>query len=121
MTMTEEDIERISSIGNKDFYFYKDGYLQLKNVQGHCIFLERDRCSIYEYRPIGCQIYPLILDIDTKEAFLHDFCPYNDEFDFPEGTSERLKKVIETEEDEKGKRVLKRLHKLSHTPGTDFI
>jgi Fe-S-cluster containining protein len=76
MTLTNEDMERISGLGFKNFYIYKNGYNQLVNENGHCIFLKQDKCSIYRHRPAGCQLYPLILDIDTDEIILHDFCPY---------------------------------------------
>ena len=82
MTLTVEDVERISGLGITDFYDYKGGYLQLRNVHGHCIFLDRNLCSIQENKPAGCRLYPLILDVDTGEAFLHEFCPHTEEFEF---------------------------------------
>ena len=109
MTLTNEDIERISALGYKDFYVYIDGYLQLKNVQGHCFFLKQDRCEINDAKPAGCRIYPLIMDIDTGELFLHDYCPYNEEFLFSEDHREELREIIDREEKERDERILKRL------------
>ena len=113
MTLTNEDIDRISDLGYKNFFVFKNGYYQLVNVHGHCIFLKKDLCSIYPNRPEGCKLYPLILDTDTGEAFLHEFCPYNEEFDFSEEDEKHLSHIIETEERERNERVLKRLHELS--------
>jgi Fe-S-cluster containining protein len=113
MTLTNEDIERIIAQGYKNFFYYVNGYLQLVNVHGHCIFLQRDRCSIYPDRPEGCKLYPLILDIDNNEVILHDFCPYNDEFEFSDEDRERLEALIDIEKKERDERILKRLHDLS--------
>jgi Fe-S-cluster containining protein len=113
MTLTEEDVERISKLGVKDFYMYKGGYLQLVNVQGRCIFLKRDKCSIYEDRPAGCRLYPLILDLDNDDIILHDFCPYTEEFNFTDEDEDKLQDVIDCEEKERDERILKRLHEVS--------
>lgn len=113
MTLTNEDVSRIEGLGYKNFYDYQEGYLILKNKNGHCIFLKRDLCSIYNSRPAGCRLYPLIMDLDTGEAILHDFCPYTDEFVFTGNDEERLAEIIELEEKEKDERVLNRLHELS--------
>ena len=113
MTLTNEDIERISALGYSDFYIYVNGYLQLKNVQGHCFFLKQDLCEINDNKPAGCRLYPLIMDIDTGELFLHDYCPYNDEFEFSEEDGDTLKELIEREETERDERILKRLHELT--------
>jgi len=113
MTLTNEDVRRISDLGYKNFYIYKNGYLQLINVQGHCIFLKKDLCEINEDKPAGCKLYPLIMDIDTGEPFLHEFCPYHAEFKFTEEHANFLKELIEVEERERDERILKRLHELT--------
>lgn len=113
MTLTEEDVERISNLGVKDFYIYNRGYLQLKNIHEHCIFLDRNLCSIHENKPAGCRLYPLILDVNTNEAFLHEFCPFTEEFKFTKEHEVELRAIVEREEKERDHRVLKRLHELS--------
>jgi len=42
----------------------KDGVYRLRNVDGHCYFYDPGSrsCKIYDIRPIGCRIYPLIFD-----------------------------------------------------------
>lgn len=38
---------------------YQNDVIEIKdNQQGHCIFLEEDRCSIYEERPLQCKTFP---------------------------------------------------------------
>ena len=65
MPLTEEDIERIESLGyrREDFVVVgDDGIPRLRNVDGHCVFLDvkTGRCKIYPYRPLGCRLYPLV-------------------------------------------------------------
>ncbi|KSW12230.1 hypothetical protein CF15_05605 [Pyrodictium occultum] len=64
MPLTKEDIERIASLGYsvESFVEYVDGIPRLRNVDGHCVFLDPStgRCRIYPYRPMGCRLYPLV-------------------------------------------------------------
>ncbi|MCU7787420.1 YkgJ family cysteine cluster protein [Pyrobaculum sp. 3827-6] len=66
MELLAEDIERITSAGYRleDFAVEKDGVYRLRNVDGHCYFYDpaSRSCKIYDIRPIGCRIYPLIFD-----------------------------------------------------------
>ena len=39
-------------------------------------------CSVYDSRPLGCRMYPVILDNDDS-AILDDLCPHKSEFDIP--------------------------------------
>jgi Fe-S-cluster containining protein len=63
-----EDIERILSLGYDRNYFveYRDGFYRLKNSRGRCIFLndEGRYYIIYQHRPLGCRLYPLIFSND---------------------------------------------------------
>ncbi len=84
MILTEEDIRRIERLGFKreEFSVEKNGVYMLRNVNGKCFFLdEENRCRIYEHRPIGCRIYPVIFDLDKKRAVLDDECPRRNEVD----------------------------------------
>ncbi len=81
MPLTEEDIERIEKLGFKreDFAVKVDGVYRLRNVNGKCYFLDdSNRCKIYEHRPIGCRIYPVIFDIESGKAVIDDLCPMKD-------------------------------------------
>ncbi len=77
MPLSEKDIKRIEKLGYRrdEFSVVVDGVRVLKNVDGKCFFLKDDRCSIYEYRPLGCRFYPVIYDVDRRKAVVHDFCP----------------------------------------------
>jgi Fe-S-cluster containining protein len=90
MPLTEEDIKRIESLGysRNDFAIKVDGVYRLRNVNGRCFFLSRDnRCRIYDHRPIGCRIYPVIYDLE-KGVVVDEICPKRDEIH-----EEDLKKV----------------------------
>jgi len=72
MELLAEDIERITSAGYKleEFAVERDGIYRLKNVDGHCVFYDAStrKCKIYNIRPIGCRLYPLIYDGEKIEA-----------------------------------------------------
>ena len=59
-----------------------EGYYQLKNLKGHCVFLKNDTklCKIYEFRPQGCRFYPIIYDFDYKKCIYDKDCPRTDLF-----------------------------------------
>lgn len=77
MVLTPSDIERIKEHGFKkeDFVEIVDGFFKLKNVEGHCVFLREGRCAIYGYRPIGCSLYPIVIEVDTGDITLDYECP----------------------------------------------
>jgi Fe-S-cluster containining protein len=81
MPLTEEDIERIEKLGyrRQDFVVKVNGVYRLRNVNGKCFFLdESNRCKIYEHRPIGCRIYPVVFDVERCKAVVDDLCPMRD-------------------------------------------
>jgi Fe-S-cluster containining protein len=82
MPLTQKDIERISEQGYrfKEFVVKRRGERCLKNRKGGCVFLEDNECTIYSFRPEGCQLYPLLYDEDDEKGVIHDFCPYGHEF-----------------------------------------
>ncbi|WP_457550800.1 YkgJ family cysteine cluster protein [Archaeoglobus sp.] len=90
MPLTEEDIARIEKLGFKreDFTIKVNGIYRLRNVNGKCFFLDEDnRCKIYDYRPLGCRIYPAVLDENCR-VVVDDLCPKKHEI-----RKEDLKKV----------------------------
>jgi Fe-S-cluster containining protein len=106
MSLTEADVDRLEQAGHRNFYSQDEsGYLRIKNVDGHCIFLEGARCVVYPDRPEGCVLYPLILFTDTSEVDLHSFCPYRHEFTFASGDREWLRRSIAREEAEVASRL----------------
>ncbi len=79
MLLSKKDIERLESIGfsaDQFAHFDKQGYATLKNQDGYCIFYDRKgkQCSIYFDRPVGCRVYPVILD-EEKGIVLDSICP----------------------------------------------
>lgn len=77
MILSYRDIESIEKMGYEKFFFVSEhnGWLQLKNVDGRCVFHNGTECSIYPQRPKGCTLYPVVYDNDDKRAILDDECP----------------------------------------------
>jgi Fe-S-cluster containining protein len=93
MMLTEEDVRRIESLGYRNFYYQKNGFLYLKNVNGKCIFLDNNGlCRIYNHRPEGCKFYPFIYDVEKDEILRDEDCPYRNEFELE--NEEKLKILV---------------------------
>lgn len=80
MTVTKEDAERIDRQGYKreDYLVRKgDGFCELRNIDGHCIFYDMDTkmCKIYNDRPDGCRYYPVIYDMRKRKCVVDKDCP----------------------------------------------
>jgi Fe-S-cluster containining protein len=82
----------------------EEGVPQLLNVHGHCVFLRDGRCAVYEHRPEGCRLYPLILDLETDEVVRDDFCPWREEFEFTAEDEHRLRVSVATDAAEADRR-----------------
>lgn len=100
MLLSKKDITLLENQGFSRAYFAKfdrQGFAYLKNVDGYCVFYNRDkqRCKIYANRPAGCRVYPVILDEETG-IILDNICPERDT-------------INEAEKSLKGKRVIKLL------------
>lgn len=108
MTLSEEDIQRIDALGFKGYYQEVDGYIQLNNIDGHCFFLRDGRCLINRDKPLGCKLYPLVLDVRCDEVFVHSYCEHAKLFEYDEEDAQLLKKTIDTEESERKKRLERR-------------
>ncbi len=95
MPLTEDDIKRIKSRGYPEWYFVVwDDVPRLRNVEGKCVFLKEDgSCSIYEDRPLGCRLYPLVYDPE-KGAVLDNLCPKRDEVTYDESDVKALLSLI---------------------------
>jgi Fe-S-cluster containining protein len=101
MSLRLADVERLQRQGHSGFYTEDDdGYLQLRNVDGHCVFLQDGQCTVYPWRPEGCVLYPLILYTDCDEVGLHGFCPHRHEFRFSIGDEQWLRRGIAKEDAE---------------------
>jgi len=107
MPLSDDDIGRIRGLGfQKDgFVLEKNGWLQLRNRKGACVFLDGGMCSIYEYRPGGCRSYPLIFDEELESPLLDEGCPYKSEFKVADHAFEVLFNHIRRLNAERNKRL----------------
>ena len=106
MLLSDNDINRIKKLGYHYEYFVEknDKWLQLKNKQGRCVFHNGIKCSIYENRPKGCQLYPIIYDKDNNCAILDEECPYRTKFLITSSLRKKLFNLVSRVEKEKSKR-----------------
>ncbi len=76
MELTREDIERLEKLGyrREEFAVCEDGVCRLRNVDGRCYFLGEDGCRVYEYRPLGCRIYPAVC-VEGEGIAIDSYCP----------------------------------------------
>ena len=78
MLLALKDIKRLEKKGFRRNYFAeidKQGYAVLKNRAGYCVFydLKGRQCSVYDDRPSGCRVYPVILD-EEKGIVFDEIC-----------------------------------------------
>ncbi len=78
MLLSKKDIKCLEKRGfsqNQFANFDENGYAVLKNQDGYCVFydLKNRKCSVYEDRPAGCRVYPVIFDEETG-IILDDIC-----------------------------------------------
>jgi len=106
MLLTYQDIEKITKLGYDSTSFVEelDGWLQLKNSQGRCVFHTGETCSIYQHRPKGCTLYPVVYDNDNHCAILDRECPLRHTFSFGRHHAEKLDKLISVLKDERTQR-----------------
>ncbi|MGE5574903.1 MAG: YkgJ family cysteine cluster protein [Ignavibacteria bacterium] len=106
MLLSIKDIKRLEKKGfcQKLFVQYdRQGYAQLKNLDGYCVFydLRNRQCSVYLDRPAGCRVYPVILDEEVG-IILDDICESRCSITFSEKTLKgkrviRLLELIDSE------------------------
>jgi len=96
MPLTEEDLKRIEKLGFKriDFTVEAEGETHLKNRDKMCYFLEDGMCLIYENRPEGCRIYPLVYDVYSHKFIYDQVCLHSAEFKATRVDKDRLKHLI---------------------------
>ncbi len=78
MPLTPRDVERIEALGygREEFSVERGGVRYLRNVDGKCFFYEDGRgCRIYPYRPLGCSVYPVVLDAEEGRPVADPYCP----------------------------------------------
>lgn len=84
MLLSNSDIQNIENIGykKKNFVRINNRWFYLKNKNGRCVFHNGKKCMIYDNRPEGCKLYPLIFDEEHKKAIVDKDCPYDKIFKF---------------------------------------
>jgi Fe-S-cluster containining protein len=105
MLLSNEDIERLEKRGYARDGFVRldqEGYAVLLNVNGNCFFFDAEKLTCRERanRPLGCRIYPIMLDED-RGIVVDKNCPAARSF-----TSKQKAK--------RGKNVLKLLDKIDN-------
>jgi Fe-S-cluster containining protein len=78
MELSNGDIRRLEEKGyrSEEFAVIDDGVARLRNVDGYCYFYSRadKKCQIYEVRPMGCYIYP-IMYLANEGVIVDELCP----------------------------------------------
>ena len=81
MLLSNPDVALIKSqigVKRKDFVLKEgDGFMRLKNRDGRCMFYDpsHKNCTIYEFRPMGCRLYPLVYNLATHGCEFDEDCP----------------------------------------------
>ena len=103
MLLSKMDIKRIESLGYSCDFFIdtQDGWFQLKNREGHCVFHNGVKCLIYKHRPEGCQLYPIIFDKESNCAILDEECPYRNKFLITMNSRKKLFRLVSNIESER--------------------
>ena len=96
MELSSSDIVRIRGLGfSEDLFVVKqNGNRQLKNVSGRCVFHNGQRCTIYNYRPEGCRLYPAVFDEDMGEVVLDSYCPHRAKFELSPRISREVIRLV---------------------------
>ena len=102
MLLSKQDIQRLKKKGYELTFFSRldRGYRILKNQNGHCVFFNKKtkKCKVYESRPMGCRLYPIIYD-EIKGVVVDNLCPSHKNW------SENRRKAV-------GTKVIKLLNKI---------
>jgi len=79
MILLKSDIARLKALGYdlSKVAIKVNNYYQLRNINGHCVFLDEETklCKIYEHRPLGCRLYPIVIDIEELKITVDPECP----------------------------------------------
>lgn len=64
----KEYLAVIESNGDRFTYIYK------WIIDGKCVFLEGNRCTIHEEKPISCKMFPIIIEVPGNRMYLSLRC-----------------------------------------------
>ena len=107
MVLSNQDIQTIERLGFSSGFFIQNnnGWLQLKNRQNRCVFHNGEYCIIYENRPLGCKLYPLVYQEDTHKVIFDAECPYTHQFTLTTTKQKQLIDLVNTLRTERNKRL----------------
>jgi Fe-S-cluster containining protein len=96
MPLSNSDIVRIRKLGfSEDFFVVKrNRERKLKNSMGRCVFHDGRLCTIYDHRPEGCRIYPVLYDTYTGKVVLDVECPHPEDFQVTPDISCEIIKLV---------------------------
>ena len=96
MPLSSSDIVQIKGLGFSEnlFIVKENGNRRLKNLSGRCVFHNGQRCTIYNYRPEGCRLYPAIFHEARGVAVLDSYCPHHQKFQLTPSTSRKVIKLV---------------------------
>ena len=72
--LTLEDVKRLQEAGLADFHLTQPE-MRLKRVNGRCIFLSDDKCTVHDARPQVCRDFPFFREAGIGLAQGISFCP----------------------------------------------
>jgi len=107
MALSNADVERIRGLGFPEDLFVaeRDGELQLRNIDGRCVFHDGQRCNIYDSRPHGCRLYPAVLHESKDIVVLDSYCPHCECFQLTPSISYEVVEFVQKLDEEREKRV----------------
>ncbi len=94
MPLSDEDTQRIEGMGYSNFFEIVGSEKRLRNINKVCFFLNDGKCKIYEDRPEGCQLYPLIINEKSDYVGLDGDCPHIDEFEITPKKITKLQRLM---------------------------
>ena len=78
MELSGSDIERLEKAGyhRGEFALVDNDAIQLRNVNRWCYFynVTEKKCRVYQKRPLGCYLYPVVYLMD-EGAVVDELCP----------------------------------------------
>lgn len=91
LSLLDEDVARLENAGKRGFTVMdRQGYLRLRTVDGHCVFLGSSGCRVYDERPDGCRVYPAVYYELEDEVDWDEFCPFRESFGLSPGIALRV-------------------------------
>lgn len=109
MILTSHDIEIIEKLGYESPFFVSEqnGWLQLKNEKGRCVFHNGTQCIIYNFRPEGCVLYPVVYNKDNDCVILDNECPQKHCFSVSKTKEQQIKILVFLLEKERRERMIR--------------